>query len=92
MSDRPEHLNSPVHREWPLAALGVGIFALAFWIDAGWWSYMLYITGAVLLGVSSFLGFVAQQAAWENARAELARGERVYFWQAALRWIRGRAK
>ena len=90
MRNVPEHLDFPVHWQWPLVAIGAALFAAGYLLHPGWLSYCVYLLGAGALGWARFLSFVAAQRAWEASRSEFARGEREYLWRAAYRWVRRR--
>lgn len=89
----PEYLDYPIKREWPACIFGVLLVGLGYLFrDIDFLAFSLYLGGGGLLAWSRFLGSVAAQQSWERSRVELARGEREYLWQAALRWVRGKRR
>jgi hypothetical protein len=92
MSEIPEGLDHPIHRQWPSFAIGVVLFgsgfALRYWFDSIVLSSIFFIVGALFLGYARFLSSVeiAQQSL--KHRQELKSGEREYLWQAAYRWLK----
>ena len=92
MSEIPESLDYPIHRQWPSLAIGVVLFAIGFalkyWFDSIILSIIFFIVGALALCYAKFLGIIeiAQQS--QKHSQELKSGEREYLWQAAYRWLK----
>lgn len=92
MSEIPESLDYPIHRQWPSLAIGIVLFAIGFalkyWFDSVILSNIFLIIGALVLCYARFLSFIESAQKDLKRREELKSGEREYLWQAAYRWLK----
>jgi hypothetical protein len=90
MDKVPEHLDLPVQWEWPLCVAGATLVIVGYVLHPLWLGDCAMLLGAGAIAWSRILGTVKAQRSFKISRAELARGEREYLWQALYRWIRNK--